>query len=334
MKKNYFLAVSLLIAFAGCDNTEIDSIADNEQVAAEVSAGIDGLKTRVTDDSEWQTGDVIGIYGTSGKLTYTACRYNLIEGTNNFEPNSSFSTIYYGAADGEFSAYYPYVEYSKLTNYKTIEGNIIKQQKTNYSPVGVRGQDRIDFLYATAKGTKESPELKFQFAHKMSKLVIRLKAGKGFTTVPFASWYDLTFSSSANNLHSKVIFNPKDGTVTPDGAVDKLAFLYTASPRVSGREVKKDGVIEYVEFVYILCPEESVQGGLKFDLHYDNKNEGTTYTTQLYTDESKTKFETKEGTQYIYTVTVNKTEAKVTDTSINDWNSAVLPDNGEVDANS
>ena len=71
MKKNYFLAVSLLIAFAGCDNTEIDSIADNEQVAAEVSAGIDGLKTRVTDDSEWQTGDVIGIYGTSGKLTYT-----------------------------------------------------------------------------------------------------------------------------------------------------------------------------------------------------------------------------------------------------------------------
>ena len=40
MKKNYFLAVSLLIAFAGCDNTEIDSIADNEQVAAEVSAGI------------------------------------------------------------------------------------------------------------------------------------------------------------------------------------------------------------------------------------------------------------------------------------------------------
>ena len=41
MKKNYFLAVSLLIAFAGCDNTEIDSIADNEQVAAEVSAGID-----------------------------------------------------------------------------------------------------------------------------------------------------------------------------------------------------------------------------------------------------------------------------------------------------
>ena len=73
---------------------------------------------------------------------------------------------------------------------------------------------------------------------------------------------------------------------------------------------------------------------MKFDLHYDNKNEGTTYTTQLYTDESKTKFETKEGTQYIYTVTVNKTEAKVTDTSINDWNSAVLPDNGEVDANS
>ena len=38
MKKNYFLAVSLLIAFAGCDNTEIESIADNEQVAAEVSA--------------------------------------------------------------------------------------------------------------------------------------------------------------------------------------------------------------------------------------------------------------------------------------------------------
>lgn len=331
MKKNYLLAVALVTAFAGCDNTEINDITDNQQVAAEVSAGINGLKTRVTDDSKWQNDDVIGIYGTSGKLEYAAKRYDLQNGTNNFEPYDSFSTIYFGADEGEFSAYYPYVEYARLTNGKTIEGDVISQKKKNYSPNGVSGQDRIDFLYAKAKGTKSNPKLNFQFNHKMSKLVIRLKGGTGFTDGwVFTSHYNLTFSSTQANLHSKAIFNPKDGTITPDGAVKELAFLYSPTnnqPRVSGKDVTIDGV-KYGEFVYLLCPGEVVSDGLKFDLYYVTGD--ITYTTQLYTDEDKTIFETKEGTEYVYTVTVNKTDAKVTDTSINDWTSAVLPDNGEV----
>lgn len=166
----------------------------------------------------------------------------------------------------------------------------------------------------------------------MSKLVIRLKKGTGFgDSYKFTSWYDLTFSSSQTNLHSKVIFNPKEGTITPDGAVNQLAFLYqptNGQPRIYGKDVEING-IKYGEFIYLLCPEEVVEGGLKFELYY--VTDKITYTTQLYTDGNKTKFETEAGTEYVYTVTVNKTEAKVTDTSINDWTSAVLPDNGEVE---
>ena len=109
--------------------------------------------------------------------------------------------------------------------------------------------------------------------------------------------------------------------------------MYQAALRVSGEDVEDEhGVVQYTEFVYIICPGEMVTGGLKFDLYYVSDN--ITYTTQLYTDQSKTKFETQAGTQYIYTVTVNKTEAKVTETSINSWTSAELPDDGKVEANS
>lgn len=334
MRKVYFWAAALAVTFAGCDNSEMDTAIDNGLVPVEVSAGINGLKTRVTDDSQWEKKDVIGIYGSSGKLEYSTKKYVSADGDGNFEPATSYDAIYFGADDGKFSAFYPYVEYGKLTNYKTIEGNVITQQVTNQTPSG--GQKRIDFLYATKEGTKENPKLDFQFDHKMSKLVIRLKKGTGFSSssyITFKSWYDLTFSSSNEDLHSKVTFNPKDGTITPTNPVKELAFLYQAALRVSGEDVEDEhGVVQYTEFVYIICPGETVTGGLKFDLYYVSDN--ITYTTQLYTDQSKTKFETQAGTQYIYTVTVNKTEAKVTETSINSWTSAELPDDGKVEANS
>lgn len=329
MRKVYFWAAALAVTFAGCDNSEMDATTDSDLVAVEVSAGINGLKTRVTDNSEWQKGDVIGIYGTSGNFEYSDKKYVSAQGDGNFEPATSYDAIYFGADDGEFSAYYPHVESAKLTSNGTIEGNVITQEVTNYIPMSQNS--RIDFLYATKTGTKENPKLDFKFDHKMSKLVIRLKKGTGNTNANFTSWYDLTFSSSNEDLHSTVTFNPKDGTITPTNPVKKLAFLYNTAYRVNGHNVTIDGV-QYAEFIYIICPGESVTGGLKFDLYYDNRYDAVTYTTQLYTDQDKTKFETKPGTEYIYTVTVNKTGVEVTGTSINSWTSADLPNDGKVDA--
>ena len=92
--------------FAGCDNGEMDNVANDGQVAIEVLAGIEGAKTRMVD-TKWETRDKMGIFGKSGKLEYSNRCYNWISG-NTFEASSNI--IYYGAEIGSFTAYYPYAE--------------------------------------------------------------------------------------------------------------------------------------------------------------------------------------------------------------------------------
>lgn len=107
MKKIYFYVAVLAAIFAGCDNGEMDNVANDGQVAIEVLAGIEGAKTRMVD-TKWETRDKMGIFGKSGKLEYSNRCYNWISG-NTFEASSNI--IYYGAAEiGSFTAYYPYAE--------------------------------------------------------------------------------------------------------------------------------------------------------------------------------------------------------------------------------
>ncbi|CDC50977.1 fimbrillin family protein [Bacteroides finegoldii] len=106
MKKIYFYVAVLAAIFAGCDNGEMDNVANDGQVAIEVSAGIEGAKTRMVD-TKWETRDKIGIFGKSGKLEYSNRCYNWISG-NTFDASSNI--IYYGAEIGSFTAYYPYAE--------------------------------------------------------------------------------------------------------------------------------------------------------------------------------------------------------------------------------
>ncbi|QIU96369.1 fimbrillin family protein [Bacteroides faecium] len=328
--RSYFLAAALVTLAACSNDNETDNSVESGLVPLEVSASINKAKTRVTNDSQWQKGDMISVNATSGELEYTAKNYKLVDGTSNFEPvDPIYDAIYYGAADGEFSAYYPCIAYQYLTDYKTISGDIISQETEQKK----MSNKRIDFMYAKATGTKNSPAVNFKFDHKMSKLVIRLKAGVGFQDAwAFTSWYDLIFSSKSPNLHSKVTFDPKEGTITPRNAVNSLAFLYQPTngiPRISGEDVTIDGT-KYGQFTYILCPEEQVPGGLEFALHYVTKD--ITYTTTLFTDKSETEMVTEAGKEYVYTVTVNKTGLEVTNATIKPWIPAELPNDGNVDA--
>lgn len=52
MKKIYFYVAVLAAIFAGCDNGEMDNVANDGQVAIEVLAGIEGAKTRMVD-TKW-----------------------------------------------------------------------------------------------------------------------------------------------------------------------------------------------------------------------------------------------------------------------------------------
>lgn len=333
MNSRFYLLAAALVTLAACgnDNEMTDSATTNgELVPLQVTGSINGLKTRVTDNSQWEKGDGIIISGTSGNLEYLYENYVLKEGTTSeFIPqNAKDDAIYYGAETGTFSAYYPAVPYGNLTNYRMIIGNVLKQEteaKRSYLP--------IDFMYAEATGTKENPAVNFKFDHKMSKLVIRLKPGEGFAKASvFDTWYSLIFTrNDAGKLHSKVSFDTKDGTVTPTVEADEISFRYGTAEFVEGKLVTIDGV-EYMQYTYIICPEGVVTGGVNFALQYAVKGKEVTYNATLYTGSSKTEMNIEAGKEYVYTVTVNKTKMEVTNATINPWETAVLPDGGNVDA--
>ena len=47
MRKVYFFAAALVATLTGCDNSEMNNITDSKQVAVEVTAGIEGVTTRM-----------------------------------------------------------------------------------------------------------------------------------------------------------------------------------------------------------------------------------------------------------------------------------------------
>ena len=118
MRKVYFFAAALVATLTGCDNSEMNNITDSKQVAVEVTAGIEGVTTRMKNTT-WQSGDEIGVFGTSGKMSYSNYRYQWTSG-NAFKPYSN--VIYYGDEEGQFTAYYPYAAAKDITDNKiTVE---------------------------------------------------------------------------------------------------------------------------------------------------------------------------------------------------------------------
>ena len=79
----------------------------------------------------------------------------------------------------------------------------------------------------------------------------------------------------------------------------------------------------------MVCPGESVEGGLGVDLTYDN-TDGYTLHTKLLTGDNV--FATEAGKEYMYTVTLNKTKLDVSNTTIKSWNPATLPNDGKAEA--
>ena len=133
-----------------------------------------------------------------------------------------------------------------------------------------------------------------QFEHKMSKLTLKLVPGEGYKTMSyqpgnFSSYWNFSFSS----LHSKVSFEIATGKVEPLEDVGKLDFVYFQNG-FNGGDYDTDEKVTY--YTFILCPGESVEGGLGVDLTYDN-TDGYTLHTELLTGDNV--FATEAGKEYM-----------------------------------
>lgn len=310
MKTRFFLVATMLITLAACSkDNEINDVTDGQPVALGVTGAIDGMIETRAVDNKWSYKDKIGISGTSGSLTYENLGYDYVDNTSG-EFNPSTTAVYYGADKGTFTAYYPYTATTAMIDEK-INGDITRQGSQDYK--------KIDYLFAPAtKGTKTSPNVNFQFAHKMSKLILHMRPGDGLR-------YGTSESNFANykfilsKLHSKVTFDPKDGTVEATGDIKDLTFQDVEDTNESNINPSSEYINDFYYYTvlnFILCPE-TVTGGIQLSIINTEKN--VTYTTVLKTDDEIGDMVMTSGKRYDYTVKVNKTGLTISNAQITDW---------------
>lgn len=206
------------ILLGACSN---DNEPANNEVAAVFTTNLDSrVQTRMADN-EWATDDAIGIFSLNDEMegvsTAGAAQ------SNKAENMKYVRTIGDGWSGGfrfknpaspvvTFKAYYPHTE--DVTADGTISFDAADQTAA--------GQAKFDFLFAnlnkegaTSTGSKNNPNVSFQFTHSMSKVIIVLKADG--TTVTSLG----TMNPTLYGLKTKGTFSLADGAVAlADDATD------------------------------------------------------------------------------------------------------------------
>ncbi len=286
--KYLFLGMAAL-AFTACSNEEV---INDGPVAAQVSAGIEGVQTRAAGTS-WDSNDEIGISCNGGKTQYTNVHYT-VSNTSDGSFTSSAPIYFQDLEEVTFSAYYPYTAEGGTIS-KTIAAD---DQKAD-------AQKKIDYMFASgAKASKTNPNVKFTndgatdacFKHRMSQLSFTFKQG---ADTDLTAMTDFTISG----LKMEGTFNTEDGTATATKTAQAEDLKITETPSASDTYTRS----------LILFPQEVSDG--KFNLTLTLGEE--IYKTELSIPEDKTVLTA--GNKYTYTITVNKTKIEVGQSTIEDW---------------
>jgi hypothetical protein len=235
----------------------------------------------------WDEGDPIGITASSadGATSATNVKYTTANGDGAFSPAEGATTITFGSAQkATFSAYYPYTANSGTVSVSTASANQTAED-----------QKSIDFLYASgATANIVHPEVKFQFNHVMSQLVLNIKAGTGVTDLSKLTKIEL------GDLKLDGTFNTATGETSTTGDASSMELTTTIA----------SGTTSYEESL-ILLPQSVADSKLSLSLTYNNME----YSASLTLADGLAS-----GYSTTYNVTLNKTSISVSGGSINPWN--------------
>lgn len=205
-----------------------------------------GSLNRVSNETEWDAGDAIGVYAVKANHTLTVA--NLHENQGNVKyTTADASGRFVAATQGikmpesgavDFVAYYPYT--TAANNSTTISFN--NQNQSNLS--------KIDLLYSNnAKGkTSSDPTVALHFEHKLSMLV-----------------FDITTNGTALTGTSEV----KLEDVTVDGTLDLATGTVTAGS-TKGAPVQKIVEVQAgqrYQAIFILTPQSFTGKKLQFTIN-------------------------------------------------------------------
>lgn len=291
--------LALTLSLAGCSNDENLPAGENDnRVAIRVSSNIDVTDgaskpgTRAVNDS-WEANDAIGIFMLNGSTadTYSNIPYATAEGNGTFAPQGGGTTIYLpvNGSARDFVAYYPYQSSMSGSSY-----SIDLSTQTDQSAIDFMTSEKENGENSTVKSiTKTSPDVKFRFHHRLSKLSLTIKAGAGLTETDLEG---LTITLSAQKTTGTFDVLTSDA-VTATGNGDQSITLKTAANGQSSEA--------------IVMPSENFND---MALTFTTTGSGT-YKWNV-TSAAATKFEA--GKEYKFNITINKTGINVTAT-IENW---------------
>lgn len=311
MKTRYYftlLLFNLLLLFS-CNSNNEDIAPIND----------DSISTIRMVDGNWEANDAIGVFFVKDGANLndpTDILYENIKYTYDAfkplwqQPNykafkiNDYKIPYYPVDDSKIQAiaYYPYnSSWSSINDIYDID--VSDQSK----------QQDIDLLYAPItngnyKKTNASNPINLDFYHKLSRLILDIKAGDGISEDDIEN--NLTIE--LNNYIYKGAFSLATCSVSPSESDKKLINPYKASSASSGHLVRYEA---------ILIPQKT--STIDFFI-------GTTkYSVELKNSKGAA-LELESGTQYVYSITITKTKIIIEGEEIDVWGNTDTSKDGQV----
>lgn len=303
----YLVLAALALSVAACNNDEVPQATSGLQ-EARISAGLDGVLTRA-NGSQWEE-DHIGVYVTDDSGSGMVGTFSNVEyqtSASNASGQTSFSPVGGGiffqdaTANVTFAAYGPYKPYDKIAADYTVSANTTEQSSRT-------AQQAFDFIYSGGvTASHRQPTVMFNFAHKMSRLVLVMKTSDtdGFsatevqdgvytlTGIQHKGTFNVVSGQAKANLVN--LSDPESSTMGTAWRLNDHSIKQVADDRTS------------VTFTSILFPQAAPDGiSLKAEIG------GQVYEAMLAPA-------LEQGYSYQYTVTMKKQGLEVSGCTIADW---------------
>lgn len=287
------LVVAAATLFGGCEK-ESDNTVDNTPVAARITSTIDDMTTRAAGTA-WAAGDAIGVSGRTGVVEYIHIKYVTTAGDGKFtvvNDAGQHNDIYFqDKRSATFTAYYPF---DGETGTAPGANGIISKSITDADQTA-DGQPQIDYLFATATASSANPNVKFQFKHCMSRIILNFLPGNGI-----ASLSNLEYT--INDLALEGTFNTKTGATAGTATDDlTLSVPYNAAAMSS---------------TLIVFPQQTSGAAISITMN------GVDYTGTIDFPENADNGNTRElraGYSYTYNVKMNNGSLGIELADINEW---------------
>ena len=313
--KKYILFAAAALALASCSNDE-DNTVNNGPVEARISAGVNTPATRAIDN-QWEQ-DAIGVRVTSPSGTMADLYKNVKYTTT---ANGSDAATFEAATQGiffqgigtdevTFAAYGPY--HTSAANALPGTDGVVENSTADQSTRDK--QKAFDYIFASgATASRTAPAVQFTgdhaFAHKMTRLVIKVKASAESKFTP---------DELANSIYTVKGLNHAGTFNATTGKAEATGTASTDDWSLSAYSLKSeaDGVTTFTSILFPQTLDEA--------LTFKAKVGG-----QTYSNSTTIKPDLAAGKSYSYTITVKRSGLEISGCTITAWDTTAEEQEGE-----